>query len=162
MAVACFTVPSSAAKRPWRTSKKPKLEKRQRNSSVGFGAERRKEPLWQCVEGCGACCKLDKDPAFPTPEEIFTDPSVVEMYRNQIGPDGWCIHYEKNTRKCSIYSDRPFFCRVEPEVFQSLYGVKKNKFNKEACRCCRDAIKDIYGSNSKELENFNRAIRDST
>lgn len=89
-----------------------------------------------------------------------------QLYRSMIGPDGWCIHYEKTTRKCSIYpgdysfcvdcllcllkqllvplnsvnticiffADRPYFCRVESNVFQSLYGIPKKKFNQEACR----------------------------
>lgn len=26
-----------------------------------------------------------------------------QLYKSLIGPDGWCIHYEKSTRKCSIY-----------------------------------------------------------
>nr|POE67754.1 hypothetical protein CFP56_50012 [Quercus suber]POE67755.1 hypothetical protein CFP56_50013 [Quercus suber] len=109
-----------------------KAKGKQSPSSVGFGS-RRKEPLWRCVEGCGACCKLDKGPSFPTPEEIFTDPRDIELYRSLMGPDGWCINFDKGTRTCSIYNDRPYFCRVEPEVFQSLFGIKKKKFNKEAC-----------------------------
>ncbi|PON72804.1 zinc/iron-chelating domain protein [Parasponia andersonii] len=129
----------------------------QSQSRIGFGGDR-KEPLWQCVEGCGACCKLNKGPSFATPEEIFDDPSDIQLYKSMIGPDGWCIHYEKGTRKCSIYSERPYFCRVEPDVFQTLYGVPKKKFNKKACSSCRDTIKAIYGSDSKELDNFNRSI----
>lgn len=129
-------------------------------SNTGFGTSK-KEPLWRCVEGCGACCKLAKGPAFATPEEIFTKPSDIELYKSLIGPDGWCIHYEKSTRKCSIYPDRPYFCRVEPDIFESLYGITKKKFNKEACGSCRDTIKEIYGSHSKELDNFNRSLRSS-
>ncbi|KAK2984007.1 hypothetical protein RJ640_024221 [Escallonia rubra] len=55
--------------------------------------------------------------------------------------------------------DRPYFCRVEPEIFQDLYGIDKKKFNKEACSCCVDTIKAIYGSQSQELDKFNHAIR---
>jgi len=57
----------------------PQKEKgRQKNG--GFGdKEQRKEPLWQCVKGCGACCKLAKDPSFATPEEIFENPSDIEV-----------------------------------------------------------------------------------
>jgi hypothetical protein len=33
-----------------------------------------------------------------------------------------------------FHSERPYFCRAEPEVFQSLFGVKEKNFNKEACR----------------------------
>ncbi|KAJ6330444.1 hypothetical protein OIU76_009115 [Salix suchowensis] len=130
------------------------------SGTTGFDTSK-KEPLWGCVEGCGACCKLAKGPAFATPEEIFTDPSDIELYKSLIGPDGWCIHYEKSTRKCSIYPDRPYFCRVEPDIFESLYGITKKKFNKVACGSCRDTIKEIYGSHSMELDNFNRSLRSS-
>ncbi|XP_057972069.1 uncharacterized protein LOC131160418 [Malania oleifera] len=127
-------------------------------AALGFSG-RGKEQVWKCVEGCGACCKLDKGPAFATPEEIFHDPSDVQLFRSLIGPDGWCVHFEKSTRRCSIYADRPYFCRVEPDIFKNLYGIEKKKFNKEACSCCRDTIKAIYGSQSIELDNFNRATR---
>ncbi|KAF3552531.1 hypothetical protein DY000_02004862, partial [Brassica cretica] len=49
---------------------------------------------------------------------------------------------------------RPYFCRVEPEVFKTLYGIEEKKFNKEACSCCIDTIKTIDGSDSKELDKF--------
>ena len=28
---------------------------------------------WRCATGCGACCKLDKGPEFPSPDEVFAD-----------------------------------------------------------------------------------------
>ncbi|KAM7526277.1 hypothetical protein LguiA_016179 [Lonicera macranthoides] len=127
-------------------------------SSLGFSSKT-KDPVWQCVERCGACCKLEKGPTYPSPDEIFDDPSDVQLYKSLIGPDGWCINFEKSTRKCSIYSDRPYFCRVEPDIFETLYGISKKKFNKEACGCCIDAIKYVYGAQSQELDKFNHAIR---
>ncbi|XP_058073255.1 uncharacterized protein LOC131221969 isoform X3 [Magnolia sinica] len=84
-----------------------------------------------------------------------------QLYRSLVGPDGWCIHYEKTTRTCSIYPDRPYFCRVEPEIFQDLYGINEKRFNKEACSFCRDTIKAIYGAHSQELDNFNCTVRKS-
>ncbi|KAJ4979466.1 hypothetical protein NE237_010246 [Protea cynaroides] len=126
--------------------------------SLGFGADR-KEPLWRCAKECGACCKLQKGPSFASPEEIFHDPSDVQLYRSLIGPDGWCKHFEKTTRTCSIYSERPYFCHTEPHIFRELYGIDEKRFNKEACSCCRDTIEAVYGVHSKELDNFNHAIR---
>ncbi|KAJ0028884.1 hypothetical protein Pint_35519 [Pistacia integerrima] len=97
---------SFAAQRPQRSKakkmKQVRTKEKQSSRNAGFGIEK-KEPLWRCVEGCGACCKLDKGPAFPTPEEIFDNPEDVKLYRSLIGSDGWCINYEKNTRKCSVY-----------------------------------------------------------
>ncbi|XP_058209296.1 uncharacterized protein LOC131322130 [Rhododendron vialii] len=144
------------SKRTNAKSKKTRTQKSGGPSSVGFG------PRWQCVEGCGACCKLDKGPSFATPEEIFENPSDIELYRSLVGADGWCINYNKSSRTCSIYADRPYFCRVEPEIFETLYGINKKRFDKEACSCCRDTIRDVYGSKSKELENFNHATRSTT
>lgn len=147
-----FGLVSCSAHKPGQKKTKPT------KSTKGFVAGRKE--LWRCVENCGACCKLAKGPAFATPEEIFTDPSDIEHYKSLVGPDGWCIHYEKSTRTCSIYSDRPYFCRVEPDIFKKLYGIENKMFNKEACGCCRDTIKAIYGSRSKELDNFNRSVKD--
>lgn len=85
-----------------------------------------------------------------------------QLFESMVGSDGWCIHFEKSTRKCSIYADRPYFCRVEPAIFETLYGIETKKFNKEACSSCVDTIKAIYGSSSKELENYNAAVWSST
>ncbi|XP_022888612.1 uncharacterized protein LOC111404106 isoform X1 [Olea europaea var. sylvestris] len=142
------------------SSKTPNKDQNQNlppNPALGFGIKK-KNPVWQCVQNCGACCKLDKGFAFPYPEEIFEDPSDIELYKSLVGPDGWCIQYEKSTRKCSIYADRPYFCRVEPGIFKELYGIDEKKFQKEACSSCVDTIKAVYGLRSNELDNFNRAI----
>ncbi|CAN1142845.1 hypothetical protein LINPERPRIM_LOCUS26213 [Linum perenne] len=147
---------SSTIRMQKQESKQKKI-KRGKNANKVF-ANQRKEFPWKCAEGCGACCKLDKGPFFPTPEEIFTNPSDVELYRSLTGSDGWCIHYEKTTRKCSIYADRPYFCRVEEDVFEDLYGINKKMFNREACNSCRDTIGMIYGFDSKELDNFNQSL----
>ncbi|XP_010452115.1 PREDICTED: uncharacterized protein LOC104734277 [Camelina sativa] len=161
------TIISAATRRsqvsqPKSKKSKPENKRPTTTSTSGFSSGRTtKELTWKCVEGCGACCKLAKDFAFATPDEIFDDPDDVELYRSMIGDDGWCINYNKATRKCSIYSDRPYFCRVGPEVFKSLYGIEEKKFNKEAISCCIDTIKTIHGPDSKELDNFNRAIRSS-
>ncbi|KAK6943727.1 putative zinc- or iron-chelating domain containing protein [Dillenia turbinata] len=142
------------------TNKKKSTNVSKHESQIrrGFGGLERKEEKWQCVRDCGACCKLDKGPSFATPDEIFDDPSDIQLYRSLIGPDGWCIHFEKSTRTCSIYPNRPYFCHVEPEIFETLYGIDKKGFNREACSCCRDTIKAIYGVHSKELNNFNDVV----
>ncbi|XP_059305681.1 uncharacterized protein LOC132057212 [Lycium ferocissimum] len=165
------TVPTAAKAKQPRQRPNPKTQNAKPNATTsvptvkkitsGFNS-RNKEPTWQCVKNCGACCKLEKGPNFPSAEEIFDDPSDVELFNSLVGSDGWCIHFDKSTRKCSIYADRPYFCRVEPDIFETLYGIEKKKFNKEACSCCIDTIKAVYGSSSKELENFNAAIWSST
>ncbi|GER57296.1 hypothetical protein STAS_35099 [Striga asiatica] len=156
---AANTKPSSA--RPPKRSQPQNLTTTAAAAAQGFGGKR-KDPVWQCIQNCGACCKLDKGPTFPTPEEFFDDPSDIELYKSMVGEDGWCINYDKGSRKCSIYAERPYFCRVEPGIFEALYGIDKKKFNKEACSCCVDTIKAVYGTNSQELEEFNQAIWSSS
>lgn len=85
-----FTVRAAAINR-----KPPKLKSPNKDSNKkpppavptqGFGGKK-KDPVWQCVQNCGACCKLDKGPTFPSPEEIFEDPSDVEvLYFTSISP----------------------------------------------------------------------------
>lgn len=71
---------TGAFKQPRRREKaQAKKERRSGGSDgVGFGSKR-KDPTWQCIQGCGACCKLDKGPAFATPEEIFDNPSDLKV-----------------------------------------------------------------------------------
>lgn len=63
-------------------SKKSNTQKKNQNtvatSSLGFSSKT-KDPVWQCVERCGACCKLEKGPTYPSPDEIFDDPSDVQV-----------------------------------------------------------------------------------
>ncbi|KAH7844236.1 hypothetical protein Vadar_025882 [Vaccinium darrowii] len=164
LAPTCFTTIRLAAGNPptKRTNAKKSKKTTKIRKSGGDASSLSFGPRWQCVQGCGACCKLDKGPSFATPEEIFENPSDIELYRSLVGADGWCIHYDKSSRTCSIYSDRPYFCRVEPEIFEALYGINKKRFDMEACSCCRDTIRDVYGSKSKELDNFNHVIRSTT
>ncbi|KAL8158659.1 hypothetical protein V2J09_000196 [Rumex salicifolius] len=153
--------------RPPGKSKAPKINRRENangDSAAEFGVgiigtgKVKKEPLWQCVKGCGACCKLNKGPEFASPEEIFDNAEDIELYKSMTGSDGWCIHYDKNMRTCSIYNDRPYFCRVQPDIFQMLYGVKERNFDKVACSACKETISSVYGVSSKELQHFNQAM----
>ncbi|KAL0333320.1 UNVERIFIED_CONTAM: hypothetical protein Sangu_1488200 [Sesamum angustifolium] len=141
----CFAgMRAAASKRP--PSQTPKRNQHQKATTIttqGFGGKK-KDPVWQCVQNCGACCKLDKGPTFPSPDEIFDDPSDIQLYKSLVGEDGWCIHYDKSSRKCSIYAERPYFCRVEPEIFNTLYGIDKKKFNKGlAAVVTRDAFTSV-------------------
>lgn len=114
---------------------------------------------WACVKNCGACCILDKGPDYPPVEEVLTDPAEASLYRSMVGPDGWCINFDKRSRSCKIHADRPRFCRVEPDVFKALYGIEEKDFGKEACGFCQDQIRSVYGGRSKELKTFQRVVR---
>lgn len=74
--VAAPPLTCSAARRSRRTTTL-KTDTTQQKNKISFG--KNKELSWHCVEGCGACCKLQKGPSYPSPEEIFTNTSDVEV-----------------------------------------------------------------------------------
>lgn len=118
----------------------------------------RTRETWGCVKGCGACCFLEKGPEYPPVEQVLKNPSEAALYKSMIGKDGWCKQFDKRARQCTIYNERPRFCRIEPEIFEDLYGIPEHKLDKEACSLCRDSITDVYGCKSKEMKNFERLV----
>lgn len=76
MAVRC-----AAGKRTVSTSYSTKTRRNKTNTVDGKKGSKRTESTWQCASGCGACCKLAKGPAFPSPEEIFSDdPDNLQVF----------------------------------------------------------------------------------
>ena len=75
-----------------------------------------------------------------------------------MGADGWCINYDKVNRTCTIYPERPDFCRVNPETFDAMFGVAPEDLDDFAIACCQEHIRDIYGEQSAELDRFNQTV----
>ncbi|BAZ43574.1 hypothetical protein NIES4102_05750 [Chondrocystis sp. NIES-4102] len=111
---------------------------------------------WQCVKNCGACCNLTPEDR-PDLAEYLSD-QELEQYMGMVGEDGWCINYDRDTRKCLIYSQRPNFCRVQADNFNKMYGVVAAEFNEFAIACCQQQIIGVYGEDSEELSRYNQAI----
>mmetsp|Transcript_14045 Transcript_14045/g.18744 ORF Transcript_14045/g.18744 Transcript_14045/m.18744 type:complete len:110 (+) Transcript_14045:320-649(+) len=76
-----------------------------------------------------------------------------------VGNDGWCVYFDKITRLCTIYDDRPDFCKVEANSFQSMYGIHSDDLDNFCTSCCREHISDVYGLNSQEMRRFNGALK---
>jgi Fe-S-cluster containining protein len=124
---------------------------------------------WQCISGCGACCRLD--PALRGEALEALDPQQQQTYLAMVGADGWCIHFDTGARRCRIYEQRPDFCRVENLVglFASgssdASGSEPNKpwgqadLDELAIACCRQQIRCEWGGRGKVMRRFNRAIR---
>ncbi|CAM9307191.1 unnamed protein product, partial [Ectocarpus fasciculatus] len=112
---------------------------------------------WACVKNCGACCYLAPDER-PDLAEYLPDPEEFDLYISMTGDDGWCKHFDKESRACTVYSDRPRFCRVETETFGSMYGVEPEDMDDFCSSCCNEQISDVYGAESKELRIFNEAL----
>lgn len=113
---------------------------------------------WHCVKQCGACCNLD--PAERPDIEDYLSPEELELYLSMVGADGWCINYNHTTRECRIYPDRPRFCRVEPAIFQDMYGILPEELDDFAIECCQQQISGVYGDRSLEMLRFMQAIKD--
>ena len=111
---------------------------------------------WRCIKKCGACCQLDPNER-PDLDEYLT-PSELMLYLSMVGEGGWCVNYDHATRECRIYPDRPRFCRVEPEVFQDMYGIEAEELNDFALECCQQQISGVYGDRSLELLRFEQEV----
>lgn len=111
---------------------------------------------WRCVKQCGACCHLD--PTERPDLEQYLSPEELQLYLSMVGPNGWCVNFDHATRECRIYSDRPRFCRVQPDVFEDLYGIEPAELNDFAIDCCRQQIEGVYGDRSLEMLRFDREV----
>ncbi len=110
---------------------------------------------WHCQERCGACCYLQPTER-PDLAEYLT-PDEFDRYRSMVGADGWCRHYDRASRRCRIYEQRPEFCRVSAANFERLYGVDPEEFDEFAVNCCLEHIADSFGPESPEFERYSRA-----
>ena len=111
---------------------------------------------WRCVKECGACCNLDPTDR-PDLEEYLT-PEELTLYLSFVGEDGWCVNFDRATRECRIYENRPRFCRVQADIFQDLYGIEPDELNDFAIECCRQQIEGVYGDRSLEMLRFNKEV----
>ena len=119
-------------------------------------------PTWQCISGCGACCRLDPAERGEALEALSAEER--EQYLAMVGPDGWCIHFDTGGRRCRIYESRPSFCRVENLI--SLFGEADNAPEAEpidgaamAIACCKQQIRSEFGGRGRVMRRFLRAIR---
>ena len=114
------------------------------------------EVKWQCVASCGACCNLSPEDR-PDLDRYLTS-EELGIYLDMVGEDGWCINYDHESRKCQIYEQRPSFCRVQPDRFETMYGIEEAEFNEFAIACCQQQINGVYGEDSEELKRYNQTV----
>jgi uncharacterized protein len=121
-------------------------------------------PQWQCISGCGACCRLDPEQRQDALEALT--PDQRQSYMAMVGTDGWCVYYDSGGRRCRIYQERPDFCRVSnllalfapelPPAGPENWGAEAHGL---AISCCRQQIRSEYGGRGKVMRRFERAIR---
>jgi len=113
---------------------------------------------WRCIDGCGACCRLD--PSLRQEAIEALSPEQQQRYLELVGPDGWCRHFDTGSRRCRIYDTRPDFCQVANLV--TLFGggaLGSRGGDALAIACCKQQIRSEYGGRGKVLRRFLRAIR---
>ena len=109
---------------------------------------------WKCVDNCGACCKLEPHERIEALEALSA--KEQDLFLSMVLSDGWCRHYDKDKRICSIYETRPNFCNVK--YLAKLYNVKDENKNVFAIKCCKQHISHIYGKRSKEMTSFKLSL----
>jgi uncharacterized protein len=111
---------------------------------------------WQCVKNCGACCNLTPADRPDLADFLTTDEMAV--YLGMVGPDGWCINLDPETKACTVYEKRPNFCRVTAASFEAMFGIGPEDLNDFAIDCCRQQIEGVYGDRSLEMIRFDTAV----
>ena len=111
-----------------------------------------KNERWNCIQGCGACCRIEpveRQEAL----EVLSE-TQVDAYLDMVGDNGWCRHYDHSTKTCRIYKERPDFCRVSK--LPKLFGIPDTAAGAFAIQCCRDQIRSIYGGRSNVKKIYGR------
>jgi len=75
---------------------------------------------WVC-DKCGKCCE--------------TITNVIPEFALE---DGACKHYDKETKKCRIYFERPLQCRVDELYDKNMkYFMSKEKYYTNQALMCK-------------------------
>jgi Fe-S-cluster containining protein len=110
---------------------------------------------WRCIQGCGACCRLD--PALRAEALAMLDEEQQGVYLEMVGEDGWCVHYDTGGQRCRIYATRPAFCRVD--TIMEMLGAEGEAANGLAIHFCQQQIRSETGGRGKVMRRFQKALR---
>ena len=110
---------------------------------------------WACISGCGACCRLAPEERSEAIQALNDDD--LRTYISMVGEDGWCVNYDKGSRKCMIYKTRPSFCRISS--LPSLFKIGSDDLDTFYIKCCRQQIRFTYSGRSLVMRRFNRQLR---
>jgi Fe-S-cluster containining protein len=115
----------------------------------------KQSPSWRCIHLCGACCRLCPEERGEALAALSEEQRAT--YLSMVGDDGWCIHYDSGGQRCTIYAERPDFCRVSE--LGTLFDVPPDELDSFAISCCRQQIRATYGGRSGVMRRFDRAQR---
>jgi len=103
-------------------------------------------PHWECIKGCGACCNIGGYDADILDELLFEKDDVA-LYNTMVGDDGWCVNLDPTSKACTVFEDRPWFCKVEQMATRN-FNVAPEDVPQFANECCQYHIDLVYGDDS--------------
>ena len=109
---------------------------------------------WSCIENCGSCCKLDLTERADLTNKLSNED--LFLINSMTSKDGWCKHFDRENKNCTIYETRPHFCRVNEFSLSFKEYIKYG--DKFLIDCCKDHISSIYGKKSVQMKNFKITI----
>ena len=109
---------------------------------------------WSCIENCGACCKFDLNKRNNLSDKLNVED--IALIKQMTSKDGWCKYLDRKNKKCTIYKNRPHFCRVSK--FSILFQEYSKLGDKFLIDCCKQHISSNYGYQSKEMKTFKIAV----
>jgi Fe-S-cluster containining protein len=66
--------------------------------------------MFNC-SGCGLCCTKIK--VILDTKESSPVKHIIDQFPHTAREDGSCEKYDRETKKCTVYEDRPLLCRVD-------------------------------------------------
>ena len=109
---------------------------------------------WCCIEKCGACCKFNLDERSDLANKLSN--KDIELINSMTAKDGWCKHLDRENKTCSIYQNRPHFCRVDK--FSTTFKEYLKNGDNFLIDCCKEHIASIYGGKSEQMKNYKLSI----
>ena len=109
---------------------------------------------WTCIKNCGACCQIDLK--YRKNLNNILSERDIELIKSMTQKDGWCKYLDKKNMKCTIYDNRPHFCKVS--LFSKNFKEYKKKGDNFLIDCCKEHISFIYGKKSDEMNRFKQEI----
>ena len=110
---------------------------------------------WTCIENCGACCKFDLNERRDLSDKLNKED--VDLINSMTDKEGWCKNLDRENKKCLIYENRPYFCRVNE--FSIKFKGYLQSGDEFLIDCCKQHISSNYGYKSKEMKNFIKAVK---
>ena len=108
---------------------------------------------WRCIENCGACCKFDLNSRTNLNGKLSI--KDIKLIHSMTSRDGWCKYLDRTNKKCTIYENRPHFCRVNN--FSHLFREYLKHGDKFLIDCCKQHISSNYGKKSEVMKKFKYA-----